>query len=79
LREEREDETTYDAPADRDGNHVIAGVEREVLQERVQRLEKRLGEVDASDRIAENLYEFFSPHRAARLEAKASEEVPNEG
>src|SRR3990170_1547266 len=59
-------------------------VECEVLRERVQRLEKRLGEVeaerDASDRIAGTLYEFFSrtTQRVAK-QKRASEKGSNGG
>lgn len=46
-------------------------IECEILRERVENLERRLGEVeeerDTSDRIAEGLYEFFS--RTARRHA----------
>ena len=57
-------------------------VECEVLRKRVEKLEKRLGEAEAeratSDRIAEDLYEFFS-HTAQRVakEKRAGEEGPN--
>jgi hypothetical protein len=59
-------------------------VECEVLRERVRKLEKRLGEVeaerDASDRIAGTLYEFFSrtTQRVAK-QKQASEKGSNGG
>lgn len=57
-------------------------VECEVLRERVRKLEKRLGEVeaerDASDRIAGTLYEFFSrtTQRVAK-QKRAGEKGPS--